>query len=202
MTSSNGNILRVTDPLCGEFTGRRWIPLTKVSDAGLWCFSLICAWTNDRVHNEYAGDLKRHRVHYGVTVMVQDCSISGALAMEILQSCTKPSICVFKIVRVHYQIHQNLLRVSWNTNAMLTKYSSFAALEVVIWTASWENVVNMTFPIRWGTENAVGIKIALIMWKMKRCISKPECRDRDSWSIFFRIGFISLSRSYTDDMFH
>ena len=103
MTSSNGNILRVTDPLCGEFTGRRWIPLTKVSDAVLWCFSLICAWTNDRVHNEYAGDLKRHRVHYDVTVMVQDCSISGALAMEILQSCTKPSICVFKIVRVHYQ---------------------------------------------------------------------------------------------------
>ena len=29
---------RVTGPLCGEFTGRRWIPLTKVSDALLWCF--------------------------------------------------------------------------------------------------------------------------------------------------------------------
>ena len=26
MTSSNGNIFRVTGPLCGEFTGRRWIP--------------------------------------------------------------------------------------------------------------------------------------------------------------------------------
>ena len=26
MTSSNGNIFRVTDPLCGEFTGHRWIP--------------------------------------------------------------------------------------------------------------------------------------------------------------------------------
>ena len=29
MTSSNGNIFRVTGPLCGEFTGDRWIPLTK-----------------------------------------------------------------------------------------------------------------------------------------------------------------------------
>ena len=29
MTSSNGNIFRVTGPLCGEFTGRRWIPRTK-----------------------------------------------------------------------------------------------------------------------------------------------------------------------------
>ena len=38
MTSSNGNIFRVTGPLCGEFTGHRWIPLTKASDADLWCF--------------------------------------------------------------------------------------------------------------------------------------------------------------------
>ena len=45
MTSSNGNILSVTGHLCGEFTGPRWIPLTKASDAELWCFmfSLICA---------------------------------------------------------------------------------------------------------------------------------------------------------------
>ena len=38
MTSPNGNIFRVTGPLCGEFTGHRWIPLTKASDAGLWWF--------------------------------------------------------------------------------------------------------------------------------------------------------------------
>ena len=38
MTSSNGNIFHVTGPLCGEFTGPRWIPLTRASDAELWCF--------------------------------------------------------------------------------------------------------------------------------------------------------------------
>ena len=38
MTSSNGNIFRVTDHLCGEFTGPRWIPRTKASEAELWCF--------------------------------------------------------------------------------------------------------------------------------------------------------------------
>ena len=38
MTSSNGNIFRVIGPLCGEFIGRRWIPLTKSSDTKLWCF--------------------------------------------------------------------------------------------------------------------------------------------------------------------
>ena len=38
ITSSNGNIFRVTVPLRGEFTGPRWIPRTKASDAELWCF--------------------------------------------------------------------------------------------------------------------------------------------------------------------
>ena len=42
MTSSNGNIFRVTGPLCGEFTGHWWIPLTKASDTELWCFLLSC----------------------------------------------------------------------------------------------------------------------------------------------------------------
>ena len=38
ITSSNGNIFRVTGHLCGEFTGHRWIPRTKASDSELWCF--------------------------------------------------------------------------------------------------------------------------------------------------------------------
>ena len=38
MTSSNGNIFRVTGLLWGESTGDRWIPLTKASDTELWCF--------------------------------------------------------------------------------------------------------------------------------------------------------------------
>ena len=38
MTSSNGNIFRVTGHLCGEFTGPRWILRTKASDTELWCF--------------------------------------------------------------------------------------------------------------------------------------------------------------------
>ena len=38
MTSSNGNIFRVTGHLCGEFTGPRRIPSTKATDAELWCF--------------------------------------------------------------------------------------------------------------------------------------------------------------------
>ena len=42
MTSSNGNIFRVTDHLCGEFTGHRWISRTKASDAELYVFFDLC----------------------------------------------------------------------------------------------------------------------------------------------------------------
>ena len=36
MTSSNGNIFRITGPFLGESNGHRWIPLTKTSDRELW----------------------------------------------------------------------------------------------------------------------------------------------------------------------
>ena len=43
MTSSNGNIFRVTGHLCGELTGHQWIPHTG-QWRGALTFSLICAW--------------------------------------------------------------------------------------------------------------------------------------------------------------
>ena len=70
MTSWNGNIFRVTGPLWGEFTGHRWIPLTKARDAGLWCFLLSAPWMNGWVKNNKAGDLRRHRAHYDVIIMI------------------------------------------------------------------------------------------------------------------------------------
>ena len=59
----------VTGHLCGEFTGPRWSPRTKASDAELWCFFFICAWINGWVNNREAGDLRRHRAHYDVIIM-------------------------------------------------------------------------------------------------------------------------------------
>ena len=69
MTFSNGSILRVTDPLCGELTGHRWIPRTKASDGELWCFLWSAPWINLWVNNREAGDLRRHRAHYEIIVM-------------------------------------------------------------------------------------------------------------------------------------
>ena len=69
MTSSNGNIFRVTDHLCGEFTSHRLIPHTKASDAKLWFFLWSAPWINGWVNNGEAGDLGRHRTHYDVIVV-------------------------------------------------------------------------------------------------------------------------------------
>ena len=63
VTSSNRDIFRVTGHLSGELTG----------DKGQWrralMLSLICAWINGWVINGKAGDLRRHRAHYDVTIM-------------------------------------------------------------------------------------------------------------------------------------
>ena len=70
MTSSNGNIFRVTGHLCGEFTGPRVNSPHKGQWRGGLMFSLICAWINRWVNNREAGDLRRYHAHYDVTVMI------------------------------------------------------------------------------------------------------------------------------------
>ena len=42
----------------------------KEQRRGAVIFSLICAWTNDWVNNRNASDLRRHRPHYDVTLMI------------------------------------------------------------------------------------------------------------------------------------
>ena len=77
MKSSNGNIFCVTGHLYGEFTGPRWIPHTKASDAELWCLFFICVRINGWVNHREAGDLRRYRAHYDVTVMQTQHPVHG-----------------------------------------------------------------------------------------------------------------------------
>ena len=57
---------------------------------GALMFSLICAWINGWVNNRWAGDLRRHRAHYDVTVMrlistvrclSNDCSLNSLIKL-------------------------------------------------------------------------------------------------------------------------
>ena len=68
MTSSNGNIFRVTGPLCGEFTGPGEFP-TQRPVTQSFDVSLICVWINGWVNNREAGNLRCLRSHYDVNVM-------------------------------------------------------------------------------------------------------------------------------------
>ena len=54
MTSSNGNIFRVT---------------VKGQRRGALMFSFICVWKSGLANNREAGDLKRHHAHYDAIVM-------------------------------------------------------------------------------------------------------------------------------------
>ena len=50
---------------------------------GALMFSLICIWINDWVNNREAGDLRRYRAHYDVTVM-----FSSLWRHETMSLCT------------------------------------------------------------------------------------------------------------------
>ena len=56
---------------------------------GALIFSLICAWINGWVNNREAGDLRRHRAHYDVTVM--PLNVPASETCMALQADGKPS---------------------------------------------------------------------------------------------------------------
>ena len=84
MTSSNGNIFRVTG------TGIHRSPVNS-PHKGQWrsalTHSLICAPTNGWTNNRDAGDLKCHRLHYYVTVMAIFRIDTSALLCHTMWSC-------------------------------------------------------------------------------------------------------------------
>ena len=59
---------------------------------GALMFSLICVWINGWVNNRKAGDLRRHRAHYDVIVMIIWTTIG-------LQSCEWGSmwLCIYSL---------------------------------------------------------------------------------------------------------
>ena len=63
-------------PVNGEFRSQR--PETRAL-----MFSLICAWINGWANNREAGDFRRHRAFYGVTVMQYPYGMSAAESLEI-----------------------------------------------------------------------------------------------------------------------
>ena len=69
MKSSNGSIFRIYWPFASGIHRSLVYSLHKGQWRGALMFSLICTWTNGRANDRNAGDLRRYRAHYDVTVM-------------------------------------------------------------------------------------------------------------------------------------
>ena len=67
MTSSNGNIFCISGLLCGEFTGHRWIPPQRPVARSFDVFFDL-RLNKRSSNNRDAGDRRRHRAHYDVTL--------------------------------------------------------------------------------------------------------------------------------------
>ena len=100
-------------PRCWPFVQWiHWSPVNlpyKCQWRGALIFSLNCAWMNGWVNNDEAGDLRRNRAHYDVTLMV--CKIRVWLIDYIRQfhsyvmRCIRSSLIIDALISIS---------VSWN----------------------------------------------------------------------------------------
>ena len=113
MTSSNGNIFRVTGHLCGEFPGEfpTQRPVTRSFDVFF-----------DLRPNGEAGDLRRYRVHYDVIVMqdyTQERSVEflfNFMVQEIIffiKTGANESLSTNAIRLINFEGVKNLMCTSW-----------------------------------------------------------------------------------------
>ena len=116
---------------------------TKASDADLWMFSLIWALINGWVNNREAGDLRRHRAHYGVSIMWFIC-------LRYIGSTKVMSLCKYICTYIHAKyiypiplkiidLHQDSI-ILWNVclscSAILSIQTTFFCsydIQISIW---------------------------------------------------------------------
>ena len=77
-------------------------------------FSLICAWINDWVNTGQAGDLRRYRAHYDVTVVVLSISCDIAFKCWMRQDLTcEPTLVL--IMALGHKATSHLIGKYWPT---------------------------------------------------------------------------------------
>ena len=88
-------------------------------------FSFICAWINGWLNNRDAGDLRRHRAHYYVTVMFQSWDVIGQdvdpfMLYRLLMTWRRqegwrlPTSCIDMLADCDILLHFNTLRLEQN----------------------------------------------------------------------------------------
>ena len=81
---------------------------------GALMFSLICAWIKSWVNNREAGDLRRDRTHYDVTVMnipITPPLITHAIHPQTCSHCWRVAVCTCLV----YQYLSGLFHWHWGS---------------------------------------------------------------------------------------
>ena len=140
MTSSNGNIFRVNGPLCGEFTGPRWIPHTKASDAELW----MNEWMN--IYFTEVFRLVHHFTCIYTSSWISHTSDSHkSFNIDIYISFVLPAVCAsfiqglyfwFRVFKVIIPVYQYITRFFLRFSTLATgtlRYDVFFDLRLNKW---------------------------------------------------------------------
>ena len=109
---------RIAGPLCGEFTGHRWIPFIEASDAELWCFFLSA-------HEQTVDYTIETSVMWdaiGLIMTSRQCLASGACSPS--QYITILMITVPLIVDSDYQMGGRAMRKSGEKSVSLCPVST------------------------------------------------------------------------------
>ena len=99
-------------PVTGELPSQR--PATRIL-----MFSLICAWINRWVNNREASDLRRHRAHYNVIVMLYCHSFEQRIRFNFPLWTTDLTNNCFRLNKYYSQY---LCAFTYWTNCVPTKF--------------------------------------------------------------------------------
>ena len=117
----------------------RWIPRTKGQLCGALIFSLICVWINGWVNNREAGDLRRHRGHYDVIVMLdRPCTFYLCDSMKRISFYMTPQyqpvpikICLCTLFSSRFVIRTKL-PVYTSSNVLFSMYDMFTSFSFFV----------------------------------------------------------------------
>ena len=168
-------------PVTGEFPSQR--PVTM--------FSLICAWINDWVNNREAGDLRRHRDHYDVIVMIMYCI-----------RCYKIWLCDLLTHVNQCWVIVNLTHFGWVQHTLIYASVKYATIgsdngwspirqQVIIWTKTGLLLIgSLEFEAKYKT---FPWKMHLKIWSAKL---RPFCCGLHVFRTVYNQGFRQWNKTH------
>ena len=138
---------------------------------GAFICSLICAWINGRVNNRKAGDLRRHRTHYDVTVHCNGGLPQAVNGLRFHYHCAIYNVCKYsRTVR-----SEGRIRVFAHYTISL---SSLCTLVLTVWKHwKYKMLITMTSQWTWWRLKSPASRLftqAFVQAQIKKNIKAPR----------------------------